>query len=296
MPPIEKTNRMFQPFPEPENPAYGSSQLYVGRFETGVERWPERYQSHRHAFYEVFWFNTGSVELFHDFASYCIGSHTLVFIAPGQIHTWKDPQGISGVVICFFEEAMALRVGQGGLLHDFPFFSAYEGLPCLQMASKAKQLNGLFGAALDAFYQIGAKREELVLAYLTAVLIEALRVYGASPVRRQPLSAADRLTRNFRLLVNEHYLERKRVQDYADMLGVTVNHLVQSIRKSTGATPRHILQDRLMLEAKRLLVHTEYTVAEIAAILSFSDPSVFGRWFKAQEGMSPGQFRGDFCI
>jgi len=50
------------------------------------------------------------------------------------------------------------------------------------------------------------------------------------------------------------------------------------------------------LEAKRLLVHTEYTVAEIAAILSFSDPSVFGRWFKAQAGMSPGQFRGDFCI
>ncbi|ESA37908.1 transcriptional family [Leptolyngbya sp. Heron Island J] len=291
----KKTDRLFQPFPGPADPAYTSEQIYVGRFETGLQQWPERQHPHRHAFFEVFWFREGGIKLFHDFASYEIGPQTLVFVSPGQIHTWVVSQDISGIVICFFEEAVALRIGQGNLRRDFPFFSTYKGPPLLQMTSRAQHLDFLSEAALDAFYQPGEKREELVTAYLTAALIEALRAYKASPSHRS-VSAAAQLTRDFHLLAEEHYLDRKQVQDYANMLGVTANHLVQSVREITGTTPGHLLRDRLILEAKRLLIHTEDTIAEIAHVLSFSDPSVFGRWFKAQQGDSPGQFRASFHL
>ena len=101
---------------------------------------------------------------------------------------------------------------------------------------------------------------------------------------------------NFAKYVEQHYLKRRQVKVYADMLGVTANHLVETVRQTTGMTPGRILSDRLMLEAKRLLVHTQQSLSEIAYHLAFSDPSQFGRWFKNTGGLSPGKFRQEFSV
>jgi AraC family transcriptional regulator, transcriptional activator of pobA len=81
------------------------------------------------------------------------------------------------------------------------------------------------------------------------------------------------------------------VSAYSDALGVTPGHLAETLKKMTGLTPGQHIRTRQVAEAKRLLAHTERTVSEIAYDLRFNDAAYFGRFFKRETGVTPGQFR-----
>ena len=70
-----------------------------------------------------------------------------------------------------------------------------------------------------------------------------------------------------------------------------MTHLRNSVKEKTGRSPGHILRQEIALEAKRLLIHSELTAAEIGFKLGFDDPSYFGRFFKRESGLSPTAFR-----
>ena len=91
--------------------------------------------------------------------------------------------------------------------------------------------------------------------------------------------------------VEEKFLTLHKVNDYADLLAVTPNHLNDTTKKVTGKTALELIQDRLLLEAKRLLLHTEQTAKEISYQLGYNDPSYFTRFFKAQTERTPDDFR-----
>jgi AraC family transcriptional activator of pobA len=81
------------------------------------------------------------------------------------------------------------------------------------------------------------------------------------------------------------------VGDYADRLGVSPKHLNDCVRATTGASASGTLHARLQLEARRLLLHTDLPVTEIADRLGFSDASYFVRFFKRLAGTTPRAFR-----
>lgn len=78
---------------------------------------------------------------------------------------------------------------------------------------------------------------------------------------------------------------------YADHLSVTPNYLNTLCKKVTGKTVGKIIRNRIILEAKRLLVNSEYTISQIAYDLYFEDNSYFTKFFKANTGLSPIEFR-----
>lgn len=71
------------------------------------------------------------------------------------------------------------------------------------------------------------------------------------------------------------------------MLGITPDHLSDSVKRELGISASKLLQQRLTIEAKRFLVHLDWTSAQIAEHLNFKDPSYFGRFFKRETGQSP---------
>ena len=97
--------------------------------------------------------------------------------------------------------------------------------------------------------------------------------------------------RHFNDLVTHSNGRRQRVRDYSDLLGVTPSHLAEAVREVTGRTPGQIIRDAQIAEAKRLLRHTDKTIGEIAYSLGFNDSAYFGRFFKREAGVSPGEFR-----
>jgi len=118
-----------------------------------------------------------------------------------------------------------------------------------------------------------------------------LQRYASAAYPERSSIAKHPLIDRFRQLVEAHFLTHQTVQAYAEILGITANHLSESAKAATGLPAGALIRQRLLLEAKRLLVHTDQSVQQIAECLSFQDPSYFGRFFKRETGQSPSAFR-----
>ena len=131
-----------------------------------------------------------------------------------------------------------------------------------------------------------------VEALLVTLLVGALRlIWESEGLGPQLHGAAAGLLARFRELVEARYREETRVAAYADSLGVTAKRLRLACLRASGAAPLRIIQDRVLVEAKRLMLYSNMTVAEIAYYLGFDDPAYFTRFFSKRCGVSPRQFR-----
>jgi len=105
------------------------------------------------------------------------------------------------------------------------------------------------------------------------------------------MAARSEPTRRFKLLLEKNFIEKKAVGEYAAMIGITPGHLNDTVQKDTGKTASEIIHERIILEARRLLYHSEKSVKEIAYALNYDDPSYFVKFFKTHTGSTPEHFR-----
>ena len=131
-----------------------------------------------------------------------------------------------------------------------------------------------------------------VEAHLLTVLVETLRLLvharATSPAMQ---SAQATLVARFRELIEAHYRAGLSMEAYAERLGVTVARLRATCLKFAAASPLRLVQDRMMLEARRALLYSNMTIAEVGYHLGFEDPAYFSRFFAKAEGRSPRAFR-----
>ena len=99
------------------------------------------------------------------------------------------------------------------------------------------------------------------------------------------------IVREFNFLVEQHFKEKHSVSEYADMLNKSPKTLSNLFGKFHTKSPLKMIQDRIMLEARRMLRYTEKPVSEIGYDLGFNDIQSFSRFFKKNEGHSPSEFR-----
>jgi AraC-like DNA-binding protein len=95
-------------------------------------------------------------------------------------------------------------------------------------------------------------------------------------------------------LVERHYSEGLSVEAYATRLGVSSKTLSRSVHDAASCSPKHVISERLTLEMKRLLVHTDLSVKEIAGRLGINDASYLTRFFRKQAGVAPSAFRASW--
>ena len=98
------------------------------------------------------------------------------------------------------------------------------------------------------------------------------------------------LIREYNFLVEKHYREKHSVADYAEMLNRSPKTLANQFKKMSDQSPLEYIQNRRMLEARRLLIRGDLSVKEVAFDLGFEDVQSFSRFFKREEGLSPAAF------
>jgi len=101
------------------------------------------------------------------------------------------------------------------------------------------------------------------------------------------------IVKRFYHLIEENFQKNLLLSDYARLIGVTPNHLTQTVRQLTGKSSSQVIKAKQLLEIKRLLFHTNLTVSEIANLLHFEDQSYFTKFFKRETGSTPLQYRND---
>lgn len=135
-------------------------------------------------------------------------------------------------------------------------------------------------------------RSAAIEALLVGILVEALRLTrddrGRSVAAPGPQAL---LVARFRALIEERYRSHAGVDDYARACHVSPKRLRAACQRIAGAAPAKLIQSRLMLEARRLLLYSDMTIAETAYYLGFDDPAYFSRLFAREAGVSPRTFR-----
>lgn len=257
---------------------------------TGEE---EREEPHRHNYYEVLFFAAGSGSHMIDFETHALQETTLHFISPGQVHALNRKRGVEGYVVNFTREFFLLNGGHAAALNDFPAFNKTL-FPVVKLAagdfallaSLVEQMHGVTEQPTALKGQILVAYIQLLLTRCKALLVERPEYNTADPAGRE-------VVQRFHQLLEENYIALRQVNDYAGRLNLSPNHLSTVLKKATGKTAGELIHQRLVLEAKRLLLHSEVSAKEIAYQLNFSDPPYFTRFFKTHTGLSPDQFRRD---
>ncbi|MBO3100033.1 helix-turn-helix domain-containing protein [Gelidibacter pelagius] len=132
---------------------------------------------------------------------------------------------------------------------------------------------------------------EMLQMMLKRLLILCTRIYKdqnlVSNLRTQSIDTI----REYNYLVEQHFKTKHTVKAYADLLFKSPKTLSNLFKKYGDTTPQQFIQNRLMLEARRMLTYTEKPISEIGFELGFSDLQSFSRFFSTQEGHSPQKFR-----
>lgn len=248
---------------------------------------------HRHDFYEILYLSKGSGIHIIDNNQYKIVPPCIFFLSPGQTHKLELSHDIAGYIFLFTSGFYLMNQARKGRLIEFPFFFSVDRTnPPLAFESEGdnKFLRDLFSRGCREIEKGKQCSEDLIRSVLDLILLCCEQLY---PKDRNTMKTGRGLflVKQFLLLIEENYQKNLRVNDYAALLAVTPNHLTQMVRQITGKTSVELLQEKYLLEIKRLLLHTNMTVSEIAEVMHFEDQSYLTKFFKKFAGITPKQFR-----
>jgi len=132
---------------------------------------------------------------------------------------------------------------------------------------------------------------EMLQMMVKRLLILCTRIYKMQENYDSQSQSNVDIIREYNFLVEKHFREKHSVSEYAELLFKSPKTLSNLFKKIGDKTPLQFIQDRVMLEARRLLSYTDKNISEIGYELGFSDVQVFSRFFKKQQGVSPTEFK-----
>lgn len=266
--------------------------IHVADLEQSLQQHRNLLKPHYHHFFQASLMN-GRGTFMRDFVEARITGPVLAFTSPGQVHTVKPGRGFGGIFVSFTQDFFDSTTPPPSKLLEYPFFFSTDSPPLLRLReSDFRKLHQLFielQAEFDA-QQHGV--HDVLRAFLQIIFTRVTRLFPELH-RHGESSRSAQLVREFRLAVETRFREFTSLPDYADLLKVTVNHLNDVVREQTGQSAGEIIRQRRLLDAKRLLLHSDMSVSEIAYHLAFEDPSYFSRFFRRYAEKAPAEFRAE---
>lgn len=132
---------------------------------------------------------------------------------------------------------------------------------------------------------------EMLQMTLKRMLILSTRIYKSQTNFDQLETQKTDIVREFNFLVEQHFKSKHSVSEYAVLLNKSPKTLSNLFKKIHDKTPLQVIQNRIMLEVRRLLKYTDRPISEIGYEVGFNDIQSFSRFFKKKEGSSPSEFR-----
>lgn len=266
--------------------------FYVSSFAAHLQEHLFIQKPHKHSFYILILVTKGSGTHTIDFKTYDVKPDTAFFILPGQVHSWNLSDDADGYIVFFTAEFYKKEFPEKKL-YEFPFFNATQTKPLLSLNQQDSLALQQMLQALQHEYQVRNRmKNEMLCCQLHILLIMLARIYFTeSGTETEKQNTELTQLQQLESLIELHYREHLPVTYYAGRLNVTAKHLNDICKRSLDKTTTELLRLRLLLEAQRLLLHSDLTVSQIADTLGYLDNAYFFRFFKKNTGTTPEQFR-----
>jgi AraC family transcriptional regulator, transcriptional activator of pobA len=266
--------------------------LNADRFKEYLSKNPHLQVVHKHSFYHLVYFTQGGGEHLIDFKTFKVQKGMIYFMQPGQVHNWHFKGVVDGYIINFSPTFFDSHFINSNIVDQFPFFGGNLTNQVIYFR-KAAQKN------IEAIFQniITEQKENKPSAQLmtAGLLIQLfLTVHREILVMDPPDTIGHQqapVIKKFQLLLESRFREIKLPKQYASLLYVTPHHLNALCKKFLHMSAGEVIRNRIVLEAKRLLVNVELSISAIALELDFADTSYFVKFFKKHTGSTPEAFR-----
>ena len=251
-------------------------------------------QPHRHNFQEILWVRSGRGKHAIDGQELAIQPNTFYLIAKGQVHQLITGIDLDGLVIRFTDAFLPNFLSQEMGHYQTVLFNNVTINHTLPVPPEAlPNFEALLALLLAEFNSADGRANQEILRHLLTVLLIKLGKVQREVVSDggTAVSLEAQLYHQFTLLLEEQYGQTHAVQDFAQMLNITPRQLSDITRHFVGRTAKHLIEERLMLEARRLLTFTNLSVKEIAHQLGYKDPSHFSKIFKKKTKSTPQSYK-----
>ena len=272
-----------------QDPIIGGELFEMARFEGTLTHQSELLIPHRKDYYLLVFARRGNSRHWVDMTPYVTKDNTFYFFVPNQLTVKEEPKPMWGTALAFTNEFLAFQEN-----------ASLRKLPLIQNPQNAHELllsevdvifvEDLLEKIHTEYNRSSEWQLRMVTAYLTVLLTYLSRLY-TEQFESAPFSTDNLLLKKYQAAIDEHVRHLHQVSEYASLLNVSAGHLSEVVKAQSGRPAITHIHDRLVMEARRLLFHTHYSLKEIAFELGFSDASYFNRFFKRETNVTPAEYR-----
>jgi len=266
----------------------GIRQLYNDHSETLTT-------PYRAGFYHILWFQKGSPTHLVDFNPIKIKPNTILFLNKDTVQRFDKKGGFDGKAILFTDSFFCKTETDVKFLRSSILFNDLFSVSQIQMSETASLFADLFQLMkTELENEKDSSQSDILKNLLHNFLLLSERERRKQDFTEIKKGADLDYVLLFKDLLETNYRKLKQVNDYSKKLNITEKRLNQATSKILDKSPKQMIDERVMLEAKRLLAHTNESVKEIGFDLGFDEPTNFIKYFRKHSNSTPVEFREQF--
>lgn len=250
---------------------------------------------HRTEFYQILWFKEGTPIHFVDFNPINIQPNTIIFLNKNMVQRFDANKKFEGEGILFTDNFFCKTKMDAIFLKSNILFNDLLSIPTIHITH-------MIGVFETLFEQIKTElkntkddsQSDILRNYLQNLLLISQRERQNQDFQEVKKGIELDYTILFKNNLEKTFREEKSVSYYTSQLHITPKKLNQATSKVLGKTPKQVIDDRVMLEAKRLLAHSSESVKEIGFLLGFEESTNFVKYFRKHAKVTPIEFRDLF--
>lgn len=215
----------------------------------------------------------------------------LVIVPENMVYASSNIRNCKGYCIHFKTEFIQPLLSNP-ITAEFPFFNS-EAVHIINIKEFESQIiQQSFRDIISEYERSSTEKTFLLRNHILILLLRIREIYRPYAKKtNENFSRSEKLANKFKHLVEENFIRMREVQEYAEMLSISTKHLSDVVKETFGKTPREVISDMLLLEAKVQLGSTDKTVTEIAFDLNFTDQAHFTHFIKQHINCSPLEYR-----